>query len=57
MKTFLIDDDPLANYLTERLLRIEQFSTAISTFESAEAALAMLLQQPRRRRRPLFSWI
>ncbi|WP_400191390.1 two-component system response regulator [Hymenobacter sp. B81] len=45
MKTYLIDDDNLGNYLTETLLRIEGFSTCISTFESAEEALDTLLSK------------
>ena len=45
MKTYLIDDDSLSNYLTQNLLRVEGFSSAISTFESAEAALKRLLGQ------------
>lgn len=46
MKTFLIDDDPLSNYLTEHLLRAERFTSLISTFESAQDALKILQQQP-----------
>lgn len=44
MRIFVIDDDPLSNYLTENLLRLEGFSTLVSTFDSAEQALAALLQ-------------
>ncbi|KAA9339364.1 response regulator [Hymenobacter busanensis] len=44
MKTFLIDDDNLGNYLTEQLLRIEGFSNTIQTFESAQEALETLQQ-------------
>ena len=43
MKTYLIDDDDLGVYLTEQMLRAEGFSTAISTFQSAEAALDTLV--------------
>jgi CheY-like chemotaxis protein len=46
MKTFLIDDDHLGNYLTEHLLRVEGFTSLISTFESAQDALKILRQQP-----------
>jgi CheY-like chemotaxis protein len=43
MKTYLIDDDSLAIYLTEQLLRTEGFSDSICTFQSAEAALQTLV--------------
>ena len=43
MKTYLIDDDALATYLTEHLLRTEGFSNCICTFQSAQGALDMLL--------------
>lgn len=43
MKTYLIDDDSLAIYLTEQLLRAEDFSNAICTFQSAKKALDKLL--------------
>ncbi|MDO7853676.1 response regulator [Hymenobacter convexus] len=43
MKTYLIDDDYLATYLTEQLLRAEGFSNAICTFQSAKKALDKLL--------------
>ncbi|SNC59383.1 Response regulator receiver domain-containing protein [Hymenobacter gelipurpurascens] len=46
MRTFLIDDDNLGNYLTESLLRVEGFSSSIQTFESAENALEVLQQRP-----------
>ena len=46
MTTFLIDDDSLSNYLTETLLKMEDFSPDIRTFEAADEALAELLQQP-----------
>ncbi|GAB3309693.1 response regulator [Hymenobacter tenuis] len=42
MKTFLIDDDNLGNYLTEAILRMEGFASSIRTFESAADALAEL---------------
>ncbi|MBG8554927.1 response regulator [Hymenobacter guriensis] len=45
MKTFLIDDDDLGNYLTETLLRLEGFSDDIRTFQAAEEALQALLTQ------------
>lgn len=44
MKTFLIDDDDLGNYLTETLLRLEGFGDDILTFQLAEDALRVLLQ-------------
>jgi CheY-like chemotaxis protein len=43
MKTYLIDDDELAIYLTEQLLLAEGFSNSICTFQSAEAALEELV--------------
>lgn len=43
MKTYLIDDDSLAIYLTELLLRTEGFSDSICTSQSAEEALRTLL--------------
>lgn len=46
MRTFLIDDDNLGNYLTESLLRVEGFSSSVQTFESAENALEVLQQRP-----------
>jgi CheY-like chemotaxis protein len=42
MTTFLIDDDPISNYLTETLLREEGFVLPVRTFESAEEALHVL---------------
>lgn len=45
MNTYLIDDDSLSNYLTQNLLRVEGFSSVISTFDSAEAALKKLVNQ------------
>lgn len=44
MIAFLIDDDTLGNYLTEMLLRLENFASQIRTFESAEEALGALVQ-------------
>ncbi|GAB2860870.1 response regulator [Hymenobacter ruber] len=43
MKTYLIDDDELAIYLTEHLLRAEGFSNCICTFQSAQEALDKLV--------------
>lgn len=43
MKTYLIDDDKLGIYLTEQLLRAEDFSNSICSFQSASEALAALL--------------
>jgi CheY-like chemotaxis protein len=45
MNTYLIDDDSLSNYLTQNLLRVEGFSSVISTFDSGEAALKKLFTQ------------
>lgn len=45
MKTYLIDDDSLAIYLTELLLRAEGFSNSICTFQSAEEALRTLVAE------------
>jgi len=43
MKTYLIDDDNLAIFLAEHLIRVEKFSTAVHSFQSAQEALAALL--------------
>ena len=43
MITFLVDDDPISNYLTEALLRTQQFPSPVRTFESAEEALHALV--------------
>ena len=48
MKTYLIDDDDLAIYLTEHLLRAEGFSNCICTFQSAREALEKLVGQKQR---------
>ncbi|MBO2011792.1 two-component system response regulator [Hymenobacter negativus] len=45
METYLIDDDYLAIYLTEQLLRAEGFSNSICTFQSAKEALAKLVKE------------
>ncbi|RSK29518.1 response regulator [Hymenobacter metallilatus] len=45
LKTYLIDDDSLSIYLTEQLLRAEEFSTVIHTFQSASQALQRLVQE------------
>ncbi|MBF9237091.1 response regulator [Hymenobacter sp. BT683] len=45
MKTYLIDDDNLAIYLTEQLLRSQGFSDCICTFLSAEQALDTLVTE------------
>ncbi|QDA58786.1 response regulator [Hymenobacter jejuensis] len=42
MHTYLIDDDEIGVYLTEQLLRLENFSDTISTFFSAQEALGAL---------------
>ena len=43
MKTYLIDDDNLAIYLSENMLRTEGFSNCICTFQSAQEALETLV--------------
>ena len=48
MKTYLIDDDELAIYLTENLLRVEGFSNCICTFQSAQEALNKLVGKKQR---------
>lgn len=45
MHTLLIDDDPIATFLTERLLRQEGLSDTAASFRSAPEALAFLLRQ------------
>jgi CheY-like chemotaxis protein len=45
MKTYLIDDDNLATYLTEHLLRTEGFFNTICTFQSAGEALENLVKE------------
>ncbi|MBF9143838.1 response regulator [Hymenobacter properus] len=52
MKTYLIDDDYLAIYLTEQLLRAEGFSNTICTFQSAKKALDKLLIRARENQVP-----
>lgn len=44
MKTYLIDDDYLSNYITEKVLTHEKFSDNIVCFLSAEEALSVLKQ-------------
>ncbi|MDB5235432.1 MAG: hypothetical protein JWR44_2425 [Hymenobacter sp.] len=44
MDTLLIDDDAIGVFLTERLLKREDFSADIASFPSAEQALAFLAQ-------------
>lgn len=46
MDTLLIDDDVIGIFLTERLLKREDFSTDINSFSNAEEALAFLEQAP-----------
>jgi CheY-like chemotaxis protein len=48
IKTYLIDDDKLAIYLTEHLLRTEGFSNCICTFQSAREALDKLVDEKQR---------
>lgn len=43
MKTYLIDDDYISNFLTEQALLRVKFSSDITTFLSAEEALSALL--------------
>ncbi len=44
MYTFIIDDDYLSSFITEQMLVIEGFSNQIRSFLSAEAALALIMQ-------------
>lgn len=44
MKTYLIDDDIISNFITEKALSNEQFAEEIVPFLSAEEALESLLQ-------------
>ncbi len=44
MDTLLIDDDAIGVFLTERVLKRENFSPSIASLPSAEAALAFLRQ-------------
>ena len=43
MLTYLIDDDNISLYLTEQVLRMEDFATDIRTFLGAEEALECLV--------------
>ncbi|GAA4003911.1 response regulator [Hymenobacter fastidiosus] len=43
MLIYLIDEDTISLYLTERVLRLEDFGKAILPFTAAEEALAFLL--------------
>ena len=45
MHTLLIDDDPISLFLTERLIKIGGFITAVTSFDSPVEALAFLQQQ------------
>ena len=45
MHTLLIDDDPIATFLTERLLQHEGLSDTAASFQSPTEALAFLLRQ------------
>lgn len=45
MKTYLIDDDYISNFLTEHALIKEKFSENITSFLSAEEALDALRQR------------
>lgn len=44
MKTYLIDDDFISNFVTEKVLENENFISEILSFLSAEEALACLLK-------------
>lgn len=46
MDTLLIDDDTIGIFLTERLLRREEFSDDIASLPNAEKALAFLRDVP-----------
>lgn len=43
MKTYLIDDDFISNFVTEKVLENENFGSEIISFLTAEEALATLL--------------
>lgn len=45
MHTLLIDDDPISLFLTQRLIKIGGFLTAVTPFDSPVEALASLRQQ------------
>ena len=45
MHTLLIDDDPIATFLTERLLQHEGLSDTAASFQSPTEALDFLLRQ------------
>ncbi|WP_168193952.1 two-component system response regulator [Pontibacter sp. SGAir0037] len=44
MKTIIVDDDPFSSFLTESMLRLENFSEQVMTFSSAEETLDFLKQ-------------
>jgi CheY-like chemotaxis protein len=44
MDTLLIDDDSIGVFMTERLLKREEFATSIASYTSAEQALSFLAQ-------------
>jgi CheY-like chemotaxis protein len=44
METILIDDDSIGVFMTERLLKREEFASSIASYTSAEQALAFLMQ-------------
>ena len=43
MRTYLIDDDSVSLYLTTQVLRMEEFTSTVHSFLSAQDALADLL--------------
>lgn len=44
MRTYLIDDDVISLYLAEQVLQLEDFTTDIQLFSTAEAALNSLVE-------------
>lgn len=42
MKTFIIDDDPFSSFMTETMLKMENFTEQVTTFSSAEETLSFL---------------
>ncbi|MCC9137023.1 two-component system response regulator [Pontibacter silvestris] len=44
MKTFIIDDDQFSSFLTETMLKMEDFSEHVVTFSSAEETLDYLTE-------------
>ena len=53
MHTLLIDDDPISLFLTQRLIKVGGFHTAVIPFDSPVEALASLKQQLSARQLPI----